>query len=208
MGNVNKAAICDERLVRKYNLPVPRYTSYPTVPYWHDGISECEWKENVQERFVIHNNRNGISLYLHLPFCESLCTYCGCNKKITTHHKVEDPYITAIQKEWALYRELMQEKPVIRELHIGGGTPTFFSPENLKRLLDDILDNAIVHPQHVFSIEGHPSNTTEAHLKMLYNLGFRRISLQKMAWWCLIKQPPCLRRKAVISCAILPALSI
>ena len=116
----------DKRLIEKYNLPVPRYTSYPTVPYWNEEINRPQWMQNIKDQFIINNNKGGISLYLHLPFCESLCTYCGCNKKITTNHKVEDEYILAIQKEWSLYRSLMHEKPVIRELHIGGGTPTFF----------------------------------------------------------------------------------
>jgi oxygen-independent coproporphyrinogen-3 oxidase len=113
---------------------------------------------------------------MHLPFCESLCTYCGCNKKITTNHKVEEEYLLAIEKEWVIYRRLMKQTPVIRELHIGGGTPTFFSPRNLQRLLNFILKSSIIHPKHEFSIEGHPNNTTKEHLKMLYNLGFRRIS--------------------------------
>jgi len=111
-----------------------------------------------------------------LPFCESLCTYCGCNKKITTQHGVEDEYSLAIIKEWQLYVALTQEKPVIRELHIGGGTPTFFSPENLEKLLKQIFKDAIIHPEHEFSFEGHPNNTTEAHLQTLYHLGFRRVS--------------------------------
>src|SRR5207237_525487 len=85
-------------------------------------------------QFAIHNSTKGISLYIHLPFCESLCTYCGCNKKITTNHKVEDEYLLAIEKEWELYKALMYEKPVIREIHLGGGTPTFFSPQNLETL--------------------------------------------------------------------------
>lgn len=169
-------AIAEKRLIGKYNLPVPRYTSYPTVPYWDEQINKHEWMQNIKEQLIINNNKGGISLYLHLPFCESLCTYCGCNKKITTNHKVEDDYIPAIQKEWSLYRGLMPEKPVIRELHVGGGTPTFFSPGNLKRLLNYILEDAVIHPQHAFSIEGHPNNTTAGHLQVLYDLGFRRIS--------------------------------
>lgn len=163
-------------LVRKYNQPVPRYTSYPTVPFWKEEISVDDWKQVFKTRFEEQNHTNGISLYLHLPFCESLCTYCGCNKKITTNHKVEDEYLLAIEKEWVIYRRLMKQTPVIRELHIGGGTPTFFSPRNLQRLLKFILKSSIIHPKHEFSIEGHPNNTTKEHLKMLYNLGFRRIS--------------------------------
>lgn len=163
-------------LIRKYNKPVPRYTSYPTVPFWKDDMNEATWKVMFQEQFNAQNHTNGISLYIHLPFCESLCTYCGCNKKITTNHKVEDEYLLAIAKEWKIYRNMMKQTPVIREIHLGGGTPTFFSPENLKRLLLDILKGSIVHPHHEFSIEGHPNNTTEQHLKVLCSLGFRRIS--------------------------------
>ncbi|MGZ3951254.1 MAG: oxygen-independent coproporphyrinogen III oxidase [Flavisolibacter sp.] len=163
-------------LVRKYNQPVPRYTSYPTVPFWKEQIDVEEWRHAFKSKFEEQNHTNGISLYIHLPFCESLCTYCGCNKKITTNHKVEDEYLLAIEKEWVIYRRLMKQMPVIRELHLGGGTPTFFSPRNLQRLLNFILKSSIIHPRHEFSIEGHPNNTTKEHLKMLYNLGFRRIS--------------------------------
>lgn len=171
-----ESAVVNSLLVRKYNQPVPRYTSYPTVPHWKEEIDIAEWKADFQARFSEQNPATGISLYMHLPFCESLCTYCGCNKKITTNHSVEEEYITALQKEWALYRKLMKQTPVIRELHLGGGTPTFFSPQNLRRLLQSILKGCILHPQHEFSIEGHPNNTTVEHLKMLYSLGFRRIS--------------------------------
>ena len=163
-------------LVRKYNQPVPRYTSYPTVPFWKEQIGVDEWRQAFKAKFEEQNHINGISLYMHLPFCESLCTYCGCNKKITTNHKVEDEYLLAIEKEWVIYRRLMKQMPVIRELHLGGGTPTFFSPRNLQRLLNFILKSSITHPRHEFSIEGHPNNTTREHLKMLYNLGFRRVS--------------------------------
>jgi oxygen-independent coproporphyrinogen-3 oxidase len=163
-------------LIRKYNQPVPRYTSYPTVPFWNDEADSEQWQKQFKERFDIHNAGNGISIYVHLPFCESLCTYCGCNKKITTNHSVEEEYLQAIEKEWKIYRKLMAQTPVIREIHLGGGTPTFFSPANLQRLITALLENSIVHPQHEFSIEGHPNNTTMAHLSMLNSLGFQRIS--------------------------------
>ena len=86
--------------------------------------------------------REGISLYIHLPFCESLCTFCGCNKRITKRHEVENPYIDAVLKEWNMYCELFPNKPIIKEIHLGGGTPTFFSPENLARLINGIFQNA------------------------------------------------------------------
>ncbi len=166
----------DAGLLNKYNVPVPRYTSYPTVPYWHDVIDVAEWQHAFSKQFQATNTQTGISLYIHLPFCESLCTYCGCNKKITTNHSVENEYIDALLKEWQMYTRLMNEKPVIREIHLGGGTPTFFSPANLEKLLTTIIASAVVHEQHEFSLEGHPNNTTEAHLITLYNLGFRRVS--------------------------------
>ncbi|THU30724.1 oxygen-independent coproporphyrinogen III oxidase [Niastella caeni] len=163
-------------LVARYNTPVPRYTSYPTVPFWDNNTDGNAWEAIFRKRFHEQNHVNGLSLYIHLPFCESLCTYCGCNKKITTNHQVEEEYIAALEKEWGMYRAMMGETPVIRELHFGGGTPTFFSPGNLERLLQFIFKGSIVHPQHEFSIEGHPNNTTVAHLKKLASLGFKRIS--------------------------------
>jgi oxygen-independent coproporphyrinogen-3 oxidase len=105
-----------------------------------------------------------------------LCTFCGCNKRITKRHEVEDPYITAVIKEWKLYCDLFPRKPIIREIHLGGGTPTFFSPENLERLINGILQFATIAPEHEFSFEGHPNNTTKKHLQSLYDLGFRRVS--------------------------------
>jgi oxygen-independent coproporphyrinogen-3 oxidase len=166
----------DVQLLQKYNVPIPRYTSYPTVPYWQDDLDVTAWKALFSRRFAEGNKGGGVSLYIHLPFCESLCTYCGCNKKITTNHKVEDEYMAILLKEWQMYLDLMSEPPVVREIHLGGGTPTFFSPENLTKLIQTILDRSVIHPNHDFSFEGHPNNTTVAHLQALYDIGFRRVS--------------------------------
>ncbi|GAO45167.1 oxygen-independent coproporphyrinogen III oxidase [Flavihumibacter petaseus] len=163
-------------LAVKYNLPVPRYTSYPAVPDWNSSIDASGWSDHFREAFSKQHPRNGLSLYLHLPFCESLCTYCGCNKKITTNHDVEDPYIKALLEEWKIYRDLMSEVPVIRECHLGGGTPTFFSPAHLEHLLHAIFNLAVVPKHHEFSFEGHPNNTTSDHLAVLKAAGFRRVS--------------------------------
>ena len=163
-------------LLTKYNQPVPRYTSYPTVPFWQEGLEPSDWANLFKQQFEINNTAEGISLYIHLPFCESLCTYCGCNKKITTQHSVEEGYIETILAEWKLYCDLMNTKPIIRELHLGGGTPTFFSPQNLKDMLSRLFERAIIHPKHEFSFEGHPNNTTKEHLQALYDMGFRRVS--------------------------------
>lgn len=162
-------------LVSKYNIQAPRYTSYPTVPYWDNNMTEEKWINHVQHAFIKYN-KDGISLYIHLPFCESLCTYCACNTRITVNHKVELPYIETILKEWQLYLNQFDGKPLIKEIHLGGGTPTFFSHENLGYLLKSILDTVDVASDHDFSFEGHPSNTTKSHLKTLYDLGFKRVS--------------------------------
>lgn len=168
----------NKELIQKYNIPGPRYTSYPTVPYWdNEHFSLKGWEETLKKSFKESNQKEGISLYLHLPFCESLCTFCACHKHITKRHQeVEMPYIQTILKEWDLYLNLLEEKPIIKELHLGGGTPTFFSPENLKFLLEKIFSKAKIAQNPEFSIEGHPNNTTYEHMKMLYDLGFRRIS--------------------------------
>ena len=167
-----------ETLIEKYNVAAPRYTSYPTVPYWSKADFDKElWAGHVKSAFDISNNKDGISLYIHLPFCESLCTYCGCNTRITKNHSVEEPYIEALLMEWAMYCNMFEDRPIIREIHLGGGTPTFFSPANLKRLIKSILAGSIIHPDADFGFEGHPANTTVEHLKTLYDLGFRRLSL-------------------------------
>lgn len=163
-------------LLKKYDVPTPRYTSYPTVPYWDfTTIDEAKWKQSVIDTFKAENGE--LCIYIHLPFCENLCTFCACTKRITKNHEVEDPYIVAVLKEWSMYRSILPAAPVIREIHLGGGTPTFFSPENLVQLITGITKDAIVKAEHEFSIEVHPNYTTEEHIKELAGVGFNRISL-------------------------------
>jgi oxygen-independent coproporphyrinogen-3 oxidase len=165
-------------LIQKYNVAAPRYTSYPTVPYWDmDTFSPEKWAQAVLGTFKESNASDGISVYIHLPFCESLCTYCGCNTRITKNHQVEAPYIAAVLKEWSHYVALFPDRPIIKELHLGGGTPTFFSAENLRLLMDGIFAIADRHPEAEFSFEGHPGNTRKEHLDTLFQVGFKRLSL-------------------------------
>jgi oxygen-independent coproporphyrinogen-3 oxidase len=165
-------------LTTKYNVALPRYTSYPTMPYWDDAaFNKSDWKKTVKRSFDESSDKEGISIYIHLPFCENLCTYCGCNTRITKNHRVEEPYINALLLEWANYKNIFGHKPIIREIHLGGGTPTFFSAENLKMLISAILLHTDIHADAAFSFEAHPANTTVNHLQVLYDLGFRRLSL-------------------------------
>lgn len=165
-------------LLAKYNVPGPRYTSYPTVPYWQETPPDAQkWLQMVKQSPDISSEQGGISLYIHLPYCESLCTYCGCNKRITVNHQVEEPYVAAVLTEWEIYLEALETVPVIRDIHLGGGTPTFFSPKNLQFLIEGIVKHAIVHPEARFGFEAHPGNTTDEHIQTLFELGFRRISI-------------------------------
>ncbi|WP_420150146.1 oxygen-independent coproporphyrinogen III oxidase [Spirosoma sp.] len=164
-------------LIQKYNVPGPRYTSYPTVPFWDQAtFSETAWIRHLRRAFSISNATSGISLYMHLPYCDSLCTFCGCNKRITRNHTVEGPYIDAVLAEWKLYCDLLPERPRIAELHFGGGTPSFFSPAQIERLLTGIFAHATPVESPDYGWEGHPNNTTQAHLQVLYSFGFRRVS--------------------------------
>src|SRR5688572_2219075 len=114
-----------DELIRKYDVPVPRYTSYPTVPAWDtSAFSVDSWWKAVSRCFAETNSTKGISLYIHLPFCESLCTYCACNTRITRNHRVEESYLQSLLKEWELYNDHFNAVPIIREIHLGGGTPT------------------------------------------------------------------------------------
>ncbi len=163
-------------LLQKYDVPTPRYTSYPTVPYWdYSTINEASWKQSVIDTFNAENGE--LCVYIHLPFCENLCTFCACTKRITKNHGVEDPYIVAVLKEWSMYRSMLPTAPIIKEIHLGGGTPTFFSPDNLVQLISGITKDAIITDDHEFSIEVHPNYTTEEHIEKLAGVGFNRISL-------------------------------
>jgi oxygen-independent coproporphyrinogen-3 oxidase len=165
-------------LIAKYDVPVPRYTSYPTVPYWAEPPGKSEWISHL--RRSLNSSENAWSLYLHLPFCESLCTFCGCNTSITKDHKKETPYIESVLQEWNLYKaevpELLQRP--LRHLHLGGGTPTFFSPENLAHLISTLWKDIRKDSNHFeASIEVDPRRTTSEHLRVLKELGFNRVSM-------------------------------
>jgi oxygen-independent coproporphyrinogen III oxidase len=139
-------------------------------------MSPASWRANINEAYNLTGRDKGIGLYIHLPFCESLCTYCGCNTRITKNHDVERPYADLIEAEWDIYLKWFGERPLISELHLGGGTPTFFSPSNLFDLVRGVLNKAIMHSEFEGAFEGHPNNTTLEHLEALARLGFKRVS--------------------------------
>ncbi len=167
----------DKETIEKYNVPGPRYTSYPTVPFWKEKNLNFHHWSRLLGAIQTTNNHTDISLYIHLPFCESLCTFCGCHKYITKNHNKESAYIDSVLKEWKLYQEHLPFSPKIKELHLGGGTPTFFHPNEIKRLVEGIFSmvNGKIEPCEL-SFEAHPGTTSDEHLSILHQIGFRRVS--------------------------------
>ncbi|UXR64220.1 oxygen-independent coproporphyrinogen III oxidase [Bdellovibrio bacteriovorus] len=165
-------------LLAKYDVPAPRYTSYPTVPYWETNPTTDQWVQHL--RATLKEGTGGWSLYLHIPFCESLCTFCGCNNIITKDHKRETPYVDMVLKEWQLYLDQVPElleKP-LKHIHLGGGTPTFLSADALTQLLKPILSRVKIDAKDFEgSIEVDPRRTNAEQLKALRELGFNRVSM-------------------------------
>ncbi len=168
-------------LLRKYNVAGPRYTSYPTVPYWDHSPTTEQWIDSlIREMREGHKRNEAAALYVHIPFCQSLCTYCGCNTRITRNRSVGKPYVETVLKEWNLYLEKIPAdlKPIqLSELHLGGGTPTFLTVEELQTLIKGLLVHCKVSDDHEWSLEADPRVTSHEHLKALRELGFTRLSL-------------------------------
>ncbi len=166
------------QLLRRHDVPGPRYTSYPTVPYWTTTPGPDDWLESLANP-VGTGPGAGAAIYVHVPFCESLCTYCGCNTRITRNRSLAPPYVDVVLAEWQLYRDRLSpaDNLPLAELHIGGGTPTYLEPRDLGRLVEGILSGVRLADHAELSIETDPRVTRRAHLEVLAQLGFTRISL-------------------------------
>jgi oxygen-independent coproporphyrinogen-3 oxidase len=165
-------------LLEKYDVPVPRYTSYPTVPQWHEVPSVDDWLAALSRAAL--QPEAALAMYVHLPFCESLCSFCGCNNVITRDHGREAPYVDVVLAELRTYLAkvpTLADQP-FQQLHLGGGTPTFLSARSLSRLVEGIYGLLPGRPAHFEgSVEVDPRVTDDAQLAALRSLGFRRISL-------------------------------
>jgi oxygen-independent coproporphyrinogen-3 oxidase len=174
-------------LLQKYDVPAPRYTSYPTVPYWSVTPTPEQWishlRTTLQEASASGSGREAgasWSMYLHIPYCETLCTFCGCNNTITKNHRKEKPYVDLLLKEFEHYWSQVPElkTKVCRQIHIGGGTPTFLSAQHLEELLQGLRAHMVLDPEHFEgSIEVDPRRTTREQLEVLFRNGITRISL-------------------------------
>ncbi|OFZ18659.1 MAG: oxygen-independent coproporphyrinogen III oxidase [Bdellovibrionales bacterium GWB1_55_8] len=169
----------DSSLLKKYDVPGPRYTSYPTVPYWSDSPTQAQWIHEIAAALDLNEKNNiGSAVYVHVPFCRSLCTYCGCNTRIARSNAVGLPYIETVLKEWDLYLEALGGRRILlKELHLGGGTPTFLSASELEYLIEGILSRSRIADHPELSIEADPRTTSEDQLRTLSKLGFKRLSL-------------------------------
>lgn len=162
------------RSIERYDVPAPRYTSYPPVPSWEGGVTEGAWLQALREE----GPSRPISCYVHVPFCESLCLYCACNTTITKDHRRERRLVDAILAEVDFYRARLTALPPLQSFHLGGGTPNFLSPENLEKLVRGIwAPFKPTESDFEASIELDPRTVTQAHCEMLARLKFTRVSL-------------------------------
>jgi len=164
-------------LLRKFDVSGPRYTSYPTADRFVEAFTAQDYARALQQR------RNGasalalpLSVYVHIPFCESLCYYCACNKVITRHHDRAAPYLRYLEREVELHTALLGTRQKVTQLHLGGGTPTFLSDDELTALMEMLRRNFSFVPGGEYAIEVDP-RTVDAHrLDALAQMGFNRLS--------------------------------
>ncbi len=165
-------------LLAKYDVAVPRYTSYPAVPHWRDVPDATTWFSALDA--AIAPESSSLAVYVHLPFCETLCTFCGCNTVITRNHDRSGPYVDVVLAELDTYLRhvnRLRQRPV-SQLHLGGGTPTFLPPEALKQLLGGLAERLPNRAgEYEGSVEVDPRVTTGDHLAAMRAHGLTRISL-------------------------------
>ncbi|HAS87568.1 MAG TPA: oxygen-independent coproporphyrinogen III oxidase [Candidatus Competibacteraceae bacterium] len=173
---MNADLVFDSALIGKYDKAGPRYTSYPTAVQFHEGFTDSEYRD-----MALAGNATGkpLSLYLHIPFCDTVCFYCACNKIITKNRRHAGPYLDHLHREIALQGALFAQARPVTQLHWGGGTPTFISPSEMRDLMRvtgehfHLLDD----DSGEYSIEVDPRETDEHTIALLRELGFNRLSL-------------------------------
>jgi oxygen-independent coproporphyrinogen-3 oxidase len=163
-------------LLLKYDRPGPRYTSYPTAPDWLDSFGPDDFLSRLEQA-----DRDApdepFSLYVHVPFCERLCLYCGCNVVITRKHEVAADYLRYLDREMDLAAERLPRRRSVAQVHLGGGTPTFLTPAELTQLHESVTRRFRILPSAEIAIEVDPRVTTADHVRALAGLGFNRVSM-------------------------------
>ncbi|MGA3177685.1 MAG: oxygen-independent coproporphyrinogen III oxidase [Candidatus Acidiferrum sp.] len=163
-----------EEFVNRYNKPGPRYTSYPTAPVWTDSFGPKDFEEALA---AAEEKRSPVSLYMHLPFCESLCLFCACNVVIQKDKRVAPPYLDILKKETDRISHSVSRERQVVQFHWGGGTPTYLSPEQIEDLFTYTRERFTFAPDAEIGIEVDPRVTTRAHLETVRKMGFNRLSM-------------------------------
>jgi len=163
-----------EEFLARYNRPGPRYTSYPTAPVWNDSFGPNDLEKVHADA---DKARTPVSLYMHIPFCESLCLFCACNVIIQKDHTVAPPYLGILKKELEhVSARVSRERPVV-QFHWGGGTPTYLTPAQIEDLFGFTREHFAFAPDAEIGIEVDPRVTSREHLEILRRLGFNRLSM-------------------------------
>ncbi|MDP1905010.1 MAG: oxygen-independent coproporphyrinogen III oxidase [Pseudomonadota bacterium] len=161
-------------LLEKYSKPGPRYTSYPTAPYFHTGFSEADW---IEEITTSQDPARGLSLYAHIPFCDTLCYYCGCNMVATGDYSKAGHYLGYLERELERVAKLTDPRRLVKQLHWGGGTPTYLRPDDIRRLMEMMRSRFNIAPDAEMGCEADPRELTREHLVALRESGFNRLSI-------------------------------
>ena len=160
-----------DQLIQKYNTNGPRYTSYPPAPFWNQSLDQEAWHNHL----TVQTSEKEIEVYVHVPFCEKLCFYCGCNRSITKDHEYEMEFVQLILKEWEFIKKSFSHQTAIRSIHFGGGTPTFLSGKSLTYLLEAFKNE--LSRDFLGSIEIDPRTLRQDHLEFFKKYKFKRASL-------------------------------
>jgi oxygen-independent coproporphyrinogen-3 oxidase len=172
-------------LIRQYDRPGPRYTSYPTAVEFNDGFDEAAYRGRLA--VAAEASDEPLSLYVHLPFCEERCSYCGCAVIATKRREVAAKYLTYLEKEAALLAAALRGRRTIAQMHWGGGTPTYLSSEQLRSLHAAIAAHFEILPDAECAIEIDPRVTTGEQLRTLRELGFTRLSMGVQDFACEVQ---------------------
>jgi hypothetical protein len=165
-----------DAILERYNVPGPRYTSYPTAPEWMDAFGPDDFARALAESNA-GSPAAPLSIYAHLPFCESLCLFCGCNVVINKDHEVLNPYLGNLRREIdQISVRVDRSRPVV-QMHWGGGTPTYLSPAQMEELFHWFRDHFTLAADAEVGIEIDPRTTSEAHITALARMGFNRVSM-------------------------------
>jgi oxygen-independent coproporphyrinogen III oxidase len=161
-------------LVARHDRPGPRYTSYPTAVEFHEGFTGTDYLARLGEADAA--GADPLSIYMHLPFCEERCLFCGCHVIVTRHREAARPYLELLKRETELLAQRLPHRRGFAQLHLGGGTPTYYTPEQLTDLLSHTLRHFHPVPGAELAVEADPRVTTPEHIDALADLGFNRIS--------------------------------